>query len=81
MNNKLNGKLKYAAIPTSMIAVLGLMFGMVRYSQGQMNDFCNKYEKRVRKVEEASFRTDEKLKSIKETTDRIWAKLDNEGRK
>jgi len=77
MTNRLNGYMKYIGLVAVLIAGFGLLLGMVRYSQAQMSAFSEDYEDRLRAVEDSTSRTDERLKSIDKTLDRIEAKLDS----
>jgi len=77
MPNRLNGYMKYIGLVAVLIAGFGLLLGMVRYSQAQMSAFSEDYEDRLRAVEDSTSRTDERLKSIDKTLDRIEAKLDS----
>ena len=79
MTNRLNGYMKYIGLVAVLIAGFGLLLGMVRYSQAQMSSFIDNYESRLRAVEDSTSRTDERLKSIDKTLDRIEAKLDRVG--
>ena len=78
MTNRLNGYMKYIGLVAVLIAGFGLLLGMVRYSQAQMSSFIDNYESRLRAVEDSTSRTDERLKNIDKTLDRIEAKIDKE---
>jgi len=78
MTNRLNGYMKYIGLVAVLIAGFGLLLGMVRYSQAQMSSFIDNYENRQRAVEDSTSRTDERLKNIDKTLDRIEAKIDKE---
>jgi len=77
--SRLNGSGKYIGIAAVIIAGFGLLFSMVRYSQAQMSAFSEDYKERLLKVEDSTSRTDERLKNIDKTLDRIEAKLDKVG--
>jgi len=77
--SRLNGSGKYIGIAAVIIAGFGLLCSMVRYSQAQMSAFCEDYKERLLKVEDSTSRTDERLKNIDKTLDRIEAKLDRVG--
>ena len=78
MTTRLNGYMKYIGLVAVLIAGFGLLLGMVRYSQAQMSSFIDNYESRLRAVEDSTSRTDERLKNIDKTLDRIEAKIDKE---
>jgi len=78
MTIRLNGYMKYIGLVAVLIAGFGLLLGMVRYSQAQMSSFIDNYESRLRAVEDSTSRTDERLKNIDKTLDRIEAKIDKE---
>jgi len=77
--SRLNGSGKYIGLVAVLIAGFGLLLGMVRYSQAQMSAFSEDYKERLLKVEDSTSRTDERLKNIDKTLDRIEAKLDRVG--
>jgi len=80
-----NGTLKYLGFSGSAVALLGtLLFGMARYSQSQMSDFIDRFDVRMRIVEEGKTRLEEQMKRIDENTlrtddsvKRIEAKVDS----
>jgi len=76
MNGRLNGYGKSLGLAVVIIAGFSLLLGMVRYSQAQMSSLTEKYGIRIRGVEDSTSRTDERLKNIDKTLERIEAKLD-----
>ena len=74
--SRLNGSGKYIGLAAVIIAGFSILLGMIRYSQSQMSSFSEDYKNRLLKVEDSTSRTDERLKNIDKTLDRIEAKLD-----